>query len=95
MIKTWYATIQKALASPEVKTQYANQGMVPTGSASPEDFDRFFRADYDRLVKLVSPVDIAGLEASEEVTFSDYGADFDISAPPADQVTTKVPTLTP
>jgi tripartite-type tricarboxylate transporter receptor subunit TctC len=59
MIKTWYATIQKALASPEVKTQYANQGMVPTGSASPEDFDRFFRADYDRLAKLVK---IAGIK---------------------------------
>jgi tripartite-type tricarboxylate transporter receptor subunit TctC len=59
MIKTWYATIQKALASPEVKAQYANQGMVPTGSASPEDFDRFFRADYDRLAKLVK---IAGIK---------------------------------
>ena len=47
----------------------------------------------DRLLKLVSPVDIGGLEAAETVTFSDYGADFDITAPPADEVTTKAPKL--
>ena len=47
----------------------------------------------DRLVKLESPVDIPGLEASETITFSDYGADFDITAPPADETTTAVPKL--
>ena len=49
----------------------------------------------DRLVKMVSPVEVAGLKASETVTFSDYGADFDITAPPADEITTAVPKLTP
>jgi hypothetical protein len=47
----------------------------------------------DRLVKLVSPLDIPGLQASETITFSDYGADFDITAPPADQTSTAVPKL--
>jgi hypothetical protein len=49
----------------------------------------------DRLVKLVSPVDVAGLKLSETITFSDYGADLTITAPPADQITTAVPKLTP
>lgn len=57
-------------------------------------FDVWLDQD-DRLVKLVSPVDIAGLEASETVTFSDYGADLDITAPPADEITTVTPKLTP
>jgi len=47
----------------------------------------------DRLVKLVSPVDVGGLDASETITFSDYGDDFAITAPPADEVTTKAPAL--
>lgn len=59
IIKTWYATIQKALAAPDVRQQYANQGLVPTGSASPEQFDRFFRADFERTAKLVK---IAGIK---------------------------------
>ncbi len=59
VIKTWHATIQKALAAPDVKTQYANQGLVPAGSASPEEFDKYFRADYDRLAKLVK---VAGIK---------------------------------
>lgn len=48
-----HATIQKALAAPDVRTQYANQGLVPSGSASPEEFGKFFRSDYVRLEKLV------------------------------------------
>lgn len=59
MIKTWHATLQKALAAPDVRAQYANQGLVPAGSASPEEFDKFFRSDYDRLAKLVK---IAGIK---------------------------------
>ena len=59
IIKTWHATLQKTLAAPDVRTQYANQGLVPQGSASPEDFDKFFRQDYDRLAKLVK---IAGIK---------------------------------
>lgn len=59
VISSLYATIQKALAAPEVKEQFALQGTIPQGSASPEEFGRFFRADYDRIVKLVK---IAGIK---------------------------------
>ena len=59
VIRMLHASIQKVLAAPEVKEQYAQQGTVPQGSASPEEFGRFFRADYDRIAKLVS---IAGIK---------------------------------
>jgi hypothetical protein len=48
----------------------------------------------DRLVRLVSPVEIGELKLSETITFSDYGADFEITAPPADEISTAVPKLT-
>jgi tripartite-type tricarboxylate transporter receptor subunit TctC len=53
IVKNIHATIQKALAASDVKTQYANQGLVPSGSASPEEFGKFFRSDYARLEKVV------------------------------------------
>ena len=53
IIQRWHAAIQKALASPDVKQAYANQGLVPLGSASPEEFARFVRADFGRIEKLV------------------------------------------
>ena len=53
IVRSWHETTQKALASPDVKTQFANQGVVPTGSESPAEFDKFFRSDYDRLARLV------------------------------------------
>ena len=59
IIRTVHATIQKALAEPAVKKLYATQGLVPTGSASPEECDRFFRADFERIAKLVK---IAGIK---------------------------------
>lgn len=59
IIKSVHATIQKALADPDVKQQFANQGLVPLGSASPEEFGKFLRADYDRVAKLVK---IAGIK---------------------------------
>lgn len=58
VIKTVHAAIQTALAEPVVKDLYASQGVVPLGSASPEEFDRFFRADFERIAKLVK---IAGI----------------------------------
>jgi len=54
-----HATIQKVLAEPDVTQQYANQGLVPLGSASPEEFGRFFRADFDRIGKVVK---VAGIK---------------------------------
>lgn len=59
IVTTLHATIQKALAAPEVKSQFANQGLVPAGSASPEDFGKFVRGDYERIVKLVK---LAGIK---------------------------------
>ncbi|MDP2238800.1 MAG: tripartite tricarboxylate transporter substrate binding protein [Burkholderiales bacterium] len=59
IIKSVHATIQKALADPDVKQQFANQGLVPLGSASPEEFGKFLRADYERVARLVK---IAGIK---------------------------------
>jgi len=60
IINTVHAAIQKVLAAPDVKQQFANQGLVPLGSASPEEFSNFVRADYDRVAKLVK---IAGIKS--------------------------------
>ncbi len=59
IIKTLHATIQKALADPDVKKLYAAQGLVPLGSASPEEFGKFFKADFERIARLVK---IAGIK---------------------------------
>jgi tripartite-type tricarboxylate transporter receptor subunit TctC len=58
-LMTVHAAIQKALADPEVKDLYTAQGMAPLGSASPEEFGRFFREDFDRVAKLIK---IAGIK---------------------------------
>jgi tripartite-type tricarboxylate transporter receptor subunit TctC len=58
-INTLHAAIQKALADPDVVRAYAAQGLAPSGSASPEAFARYFRADFDRIAKLVQ---IAGIK---------------------------------
>ena len=54
-----HAVIQKALADPEVVRLYALQGLQPSGSASPEEFNKFFRADFERNAKIVQ---VAGLK---------------------------------
>jgi tripartite-type tricarboxylate transporter receptor subunit TctC len=59
VIRIVHAAIQKALADPDVTRQYANQGMPPSGSASPEQFAAFLRADYNRIARLVK---IAGIK---------------------------------
>ena len=48
-----HSTVQKALADPDVVRAYAAQGLQPSGSESPEEFGRFFRADFERNAKLV------------------------------------------
>jgi tripartite-type tricarboxylate transporter receptor subunit TctC len=58
IIKTLHSTIQTALAAPDVKAQFANQGLVPSGSVSPEEFGKFFRGDYERIAKLVKTAGI-------------------------------------
>jgi tripartite-type tricarboxylate transporter receptor subunit TctC len=59
IIAKLHAATQKALAEPDVKQHYANQGLAPLGSASPEEFGRFFQADFARMAKLVK---IAGIK---------------------------------
>jgi len=54
-----HSLIQSALADAEVKRLYAAQGLVPLGSASPEEFARFVKADYARIAKLVK---VAGIK---------------------------------
>ena len=58
IINSLFGTIQKVLALPDLREQYALQGTVPQGSSSPEEFGKFFRADYDRIVKLVKAAGI-------------------------------------
>jgi tripartite-type tricarboxylate transporter receptor subunit TctC len=59
IVNTLHAAIQKALADPDVVRGYAAQGLQPSGSESPADFAKFFRADFDRNAKLVK---IAGVK---------------------------------
>ncbi len=54
-----HAAIQKALAEADVRQQYANQGLSPLGSASPEEFGKFFHADFARMAKLAK---VAGIK---------------------------------
>ena len=58
IIKSVHAALQKALADPDVKQQFANQGLPPSGSASPEAFAAFVRADYERIARLVKTAGI-------------------------------------
>jgi tripartite-type tricarboxylate transporter receptor subunit TctC len=59
IIAKLHATTQKVLVEPDVKQHFANQGLSPLGSASPEAFGKFFRADFARMEKLVK---VAGLK---------------------------------
>ena len=59
IISSLHAAIQKVLAEPDVKQQYAVQGLAPLGSASPEEFAREFREDFNRVAKLVK---LAGIK---------------------------------
>ena len=59
IIGTLHTTLQKALASPDLKEQFANQGVAPLGSESPEAFARFVRGDSERLEPLIK---LAGIK---------------------------------
>jgi putative tricarboxylic transport membrane protein len=58
VIKILHAALQKALSDPDVRQQYANQGLPPAGSESPEQFGAFVGADYDRIARLVKTAGI-------------------------------------
>lgn len=59
VIMKLHATIQQALAAPEVRELLAVQGLVPLGSASPEEFGKLLREDFERIGKLIQ---IAGIK---------------------------------
>jgi tripartite-type tricarboxylate transporter receptor subunit TctC len=59
IIATLHASIQKALAAPDLKEQFATQGAAPLGSESPEAFARFVRSDSERLEPLIK---LAGIK---------------------------------
>jgi tripartite-type tricarboxylate transporter receptor subunit TctC len=59
VIAKLHGETQKALADPGVRQLYANQGLSPRGSASPEEFGRFYRSDFARMEKLAK---VAGLK---------------------------------
>jgi tripartite-type tricarboxylate transporter receptor subunit TctC len=54
-----HSVTQKVLADADVKQHYANQGLSPLGSASPEEFGKFFQADFARMARLAK---VAGLK---------------------------------
>jgi tripartite-type tricarboxylate transporter receptor subunit TctC len=56
---TLHAAIQKTLAEGDIKDMYNAQGMAPIGSATPADLASYFRADFERVAKLVK---IAGIK---------------------------------
>ena len=59
IVRALHASIQKALADPDVVKAYGAQGMAPAGSESPEAFAKYFRGDFERITKLVQ---IAGIK---------------------------------
>ena len=54
-----HGVTQKALAEPDVKQLYGSQGLAPLGSSTPEEFGKFYRADFARMEKLAK---VAGLK---------------------------------
>lgn len=65
---------------------------VPGEPGEQQVFDVYLDKD-DRLVKLVIPTSLGTIESVETRTFSHYGEDFEIVAPPADQVRSGRPIL--
>jgi tripartite-type tricarboxylate transporter receptor subunit TctC len=62
VIKRLHAEVSKALALPEMRSQFATQGMLPaSASATPADFAALIRTDFDKWRKLIKE---AGIKAS-------------------------------
>jgi tripartite-type tricarboxylate transporter receptor subunit TctC len=58
-IATVHAAIRKAVAEPEVKEAFNALSLVPTASASPQEFAQYFRADFERVGKIIK---LAGIK---------------------------------
>ncbi|MGZ5146758.1 MAG: Bug family tripartite tricarboxylate transporter substrate binding protein, partial [Burkholderiales bacterium] len=52
IVNKLHASIQTALADPDVVKAFAAQGLTPSGSESPEAFAKYFRGDFERIAKL-------------------------------------------
>ena len=48
----------RALAQPEVKTLYANAGMLAVSSASPAEFGAYMRSERERWAKVIKTANI-------------------------------------
>ena len=53
----WNAEINKILALPDVKEQYAKMGLVP-GGGTPAELDAFIRADIAKWAKVIRTANI-------------------------------------
>jgi tripartite-type tricarboxylate transporter receptor subunit TctC len=60
IIQQVHGVMQKVAALPDVREQFAQQGLAPTASASPEEFAKLIRADYATIGKVVKA---AGIKA--------------------------------
>ena len=54
-----HGVLQKILNDAEVRQQYAVQGLSPLGSKSPDEFEKFYIAEYERVARVVK---IAGVK---------------------------------
>jgi tripartite-type tricarboxylate transporter receptor subunit TctC len=57
IIKRVNAEIDRALASPDLREQFANHSVVPAGG-SPQDFASLIRSDYDKWGKVIKDANI-------------------------------------
>jgi len=53
-----HGVMHKVAAMPDVREQFAQQGLAPTASASPEEFAKLIRADYATIAKVVKAAGI-------------------------------------
>jgi tripartite-type tricarboxylate transporter receptor subunit TctC len=57
IVKRLNAELDRALASPDLRAQFANQSVVAAGG-SPEDFAKLIRSDYDKWGKVIKDANI-------------------------------------
>ena len=58
IVNSVHAVMRKIATMPEVKEQFATQGLAPTASESPEEMMRMIRADYATIGKVVKAAGI-------------------------------------
>lgn len=58
IIQQVHGVMHKVAAMPDVREQFAQQGLAPTASASPEEFAKLIRDDYATIAKVVKAAGI-------------------------------------